>query len=97
MTRQVVFRPEAEDEVLATRAWYEARRWGLGKEFAQAVNELVSRIVDAPMAYQRAHGDTRRAVLFRFPYAVYYRLAGEDIVVLAVHGRQHESRWQSRS
>jgi plasmid stabilization system protein ParE len=97
VTRQVVFRPEAEDEVLATRAWYEARRSGLGKEFAQAVDELVNRIVDAPMAYQRAHGDTRRAVLSRFPYAVYYRLAGEDIVVLAVHGRQHESRWQSRS
>jgi plasmid stabilization system protein ParE len=93
----VVFRPEAEDEALATREWYEARRAGLGKEFAQAVNEIVSRIVDAPLAYQRAHGETRRAVLSRFPYAVYYRLAGEDIVVLGVHGRQHESRWQSRS
>ena len=96
MTRQVVFSPEAEDEVLATCAWYEARRAGLGKEFAQAVDEIISRIVDTPAAYQRAHRDTRRAVLSRFPYAVYYRLAGEDIVVLAVHGRQHESRWQSR-
>ena len=96
MTRQVVFRPEAEDEVLATCAWYEGRRAGLGKEFAQAVDEIVSRIVDTPVAYQRAHRDTRRAVLSRFPYAVYYRLAGEEIVVLAVHGRQHESRWQSR-
>jgi toxin ParE1/3/4 len=96
VTRQVVFRPEAEDEVLATRAWYEARRSGLGKEFAQAVNEMVNRLVETPTAYQRAHGETRRAVS-RFPYAVYYRLSGEDIVVLAVHGRQHESGWQSRS
>ena len=88
----MVFRPEAEDEVLATRAWYEAKRAGLGREFAEAVDRIVDRIVEAPVAYQRAHRDTRRAVLSRFPYAVYYRLAGEDIVVLAVHGRHHESR-----
>jgi len=93
----VVFRPEAEDEVLEARAWYETRRPGLGKEFAQAVDEIISRIVDNPLAYQRAHKDIRRAVLFRFPYAVYFLLVGEDIVVHAVHGRQHPSRWQSRS
>lgn len=97
MPRQVVFRPEAEDEVLETREWYETRRSGLGQEFAQAVDEMVGRIVENPLAYQRAHKDTRRAVLSRFPYAVYYRVVDEDIVVQAVHGRQHESRWQSRS
>ena len=96
MTRQVVFRPEAEDEVLEAREWYETRRPGLGKEFAQAVDEMVSRISENPLAYQRAYKETRRIVLSRFPYALYYRLAGEDIVVQAVHGRQHQSRWQSR-
>ena len=97
MARQVVFRPEAEDELLEAREWYEARRPGLGKEFAQAVDDMVSRIIEHPLAYQRAYKETRRAVLSRFPYAVYYRLAGADIVVQAVHGRQHPSRWQSRS
>jgi plasmid stabilization system protein ParE len=95
--RQVVFRPEAEGEALEARQWYETRRSGLGKEFGQAVDEIVSRIVENPLAFQRVHKETRRAVLSRFPYAVYYRLAGEDIVVQAVHGRRHQSRWQSRS
>ena len=67
MTQQAVFRPQAEDEVLEVRHWYEARREGLGKEFAQAVDELVDRIVDNPLAYQLAHKETRRAVLSRFP------------------------------
>jgi len=93
----VVFRPEAEGEVLEAREWYETRRSGLGREFAQAVDEIVSRIVEHPLAYQRAHKDTRRAVLSRFPYAVYYRIDGDDIVVQAVHGRQHPSRWRGRS
>ena len=97
VARQVVFRPEAEDEVLEAREWYEARRSGLGKEFAQAVDETVSRIIEHPLAYQRAHKETRRAVLSRFPFAVYYRIAGEEVVVQAVHGRQDPSRWRSRS
>lgn len=93
----MVFRPEAEDEVLEAREWYETRRSGLGTEFAQAVDEIISRIVENPLSYQRAYKDTRRAVLSRFPYVVYYRLAGENMVVVAVHGRQHQSRWQSHS
>jgi plasmid stabilization system protein ParE len=92
----VVFRPEAEEEVLEAFEWYENRRAGLGKEFAQAVDEIISRIIENPLAYQRAYKETRRAVLSRFPFAVYYRLAGEDLVIQAVHGRQHPSRWQSR-
>jgi plasmid stabilization system protein ParE len=97
VARQVVFRPEAEDEALEAQEWYETRRSGLGKEFAEAVDETIGRIVENPLAYMRAYKETRRAVLTRFPYAVYYRLAGDDLVVLAVHGRQHQSRWQSRS
>jgi len=93
----VVFRPQAEDEVLEVRRWYESRRAGLGAEFGQAVDALVARILESPLAFQRAHKETRRAVLTRFPYALYYRIAGDDIVVQAVHGRQHPSRWRRRS
>ena len=93
----MVFRPEAEDEVLQAREWYEKRRWGLGHEFAQAVDDIISRIVDNPLMYQRAQSVTRRAVLSRFPYAVYYRITDDEIVVQAVHGRQHPSRWRNRS
>jgi hypothetical protein len=59
--------------VLEVRQWYEARRSGLGKEFGQAVDELVTRIVANLLACQRAHNETRRAVLSRFPYAIYAR------------------------
>ena len=66
-------------------------------EFGLAVHELIARIAANPLAFQRAHGDTRRGVLARFPYAIYFRAAGEEIVVLALHGRQHQSRWQGGS
>lgn len=97
MSPTVVFRPEAEDELLEARNWYESRSDGLGDRFGAAVAELVDRIVANPLAFPRVHGETRRAVLRRFPYAIYFRLAAEHIVVLSIHGRQDPSRWQTRS
>ena len=35
VTRRVLFRPQAEAEALDARDWYEARRAGLGREFAR--------------------------------------------------------------
>lgn len=97
VTRHVSFRPQAEAEVLEVRGWYEGRRQGLGTEFGAAVDNLVGRITENPLAFPRARGEIRRATLHRFPYAIYFRLSGDDIIVLAVHGRQHPRRWQSRA
>jgi len=49
------------------------------------------------LAFPRVHNETRRAVLSRFPYAIYFRVAEDEVVVLAIHGRQHPSGWQTRS
>ena len=97
MTRTVVFRPQADDEAVEVRGWYEARRPGLGNEFGAEVDAAVARIVEHPLAYPRVRGETRRAVLNCFPYAIYYRATADAIIVLAVHGRQHPSRWQRRT
>jgi plasmid stabilization system protein ParE len=93
----VVFRPQAEDEALAVRQWYQSRRLGLGQEFGDELNRVIERIAAGPLLFPRVHGETRRAVLSRFPYAVYFRVADTAAVVLAIHGRQHPSRWQRRT
>ena len=95
MTREPVFRPEAE--ALEARRWYEARRAGLGEEFGVEVDAVVARIVERPLAFPRARGEKRRTVLGRFPYALYFRMTADNVVILAVHGRQDPLRWQTRS
>ena len=97
MPLSVVFRPQAEDDALEVRQWYESRRVGLGREFGEALDALIARIATSPQTFPRVHNETRRAVLTRFPYAVYFRVAEAAVVVLAIHGRQHPSRWQRRS
>jgi plasmid stabilization system protein ParE len=97
VTPRIVFRPEAESDTLDARAWYEERRRGLGEEFGIAVNQTVANILEHPFAYPRVRGETRRAIMRRFPYAIYFRALPEEIVVLAVtHGRRDARRWQVR-
>jgi plasmid stabilization system protein ParE len=43
------------------------------------------------------HGQIRRVVLSRFPYAVYFREQGTEILVIALHGRQDPRRWKQRT
>lgn len=97
MALDVVFRPQAEDDALEVRQWYESKRLGLGQEFGRELHRIIERIAAGPLVFPRVHGEIRRAVLSRFPYAVYFRVADPAVVVLAIHGRQHPSRWQRRS
>ena len=55
MALSVVFRPQAEDEALEVRQWYELRRAGLGREFGQALDVLVLRIASNPLVFPRVH------------------------------------------
>ncbi|SBO43312.1 hypothetical protein [Cyanobium sp. NIES-981] len=59
--------------------------------------EAVERIRQSPQSFPLIHGPIRRLVLGRFPYAVYYREQGAEILVIALHGRQDPHRWQQRT
>lgn len=93
----MVFRPEAEAEALEAREWYESRSDGLGRRFAAALDALLDRLLSNPLSFPRVHGEVRRAVVTHFPYAIYFRIDRDEVVVLAIHGRQDPSRWKTRS
>jgi plasmid stabilization system protein ParE len=97
VTRKIVFRPQADQELQSARQWYEEQRPGLGCHFAYTIDETIERVSSNPLAFPVVHGETRRAVVRRFPYAIYFRLHGDEIVITAVmHGHRHPRRWQSR-
>ena len=96
--RQIVFRPQAANEVRAAHDWYEEQKPGLGGRFADAIDEILQRIAERSSAFPVVHGEMRRAVLRQFPYGIYFCEASESIVVIAVvHARRHPRHWQSRS
>ena len=51
--------------------WYESRRSGLGEEFLTSVDACVAGIRRRPEMYAVVHAGFRRAMLRRFPYAVF--------------------------
>jgi hypothetical protein len=63
VTPRLVFRPEAEAELLDARAWYEEERVGLGAIFAAAVETTITAILRNPLAFPRVKGDDEIIVL----------------------------------
>ena len=61
--------------------------------FTNDLTSTIRSIADNPRQFRCVHKETRRAILSRFPYVVYFRLDGDEIIVLAVQGRQDPARW----
>ena len=85
VTRQIIVRPEAEVEVQQAFNWYQEQSEGLGLEFVRAIDACLSGIKRDPFAYTTVKvPNVRRALMRRFPYALFYLVDDEAIVVLAV-------------
>ena len=62
------------------------------------MDEVLERIGRTPEMYTMDYQEVRRALTRRFPYAVYYRMAGNKVVVLGIlHTRRDPHEWQSRA
>jgi len=94
---RIRFRVEAAADVEAARAWYDERRTGLGDEFVGSLERAIELVMAFPDAFPEISVGHRRALLRRFPYAVYYRIEGDVIDVLAcLHGSRSPEVWRSR-
>jgi plasmid stabilization system protein ParE len=97
MTLRVVFRRAAKSEFEDAAAWYGEKSPGLGDEFIREIEQAIATAAVAPQRYPLVFGDIRRAVARRFPFAVYFRVRSDMLVVLAVfHGRRNPAIWQRR-
>ena len=94
---RLISEPPADLDVEAAFEWYENERPGLGLEFLDELRASYNRIADGPLKYQELRGGIRRALLRRFPYAVYFAIEGDIVVVVAVlHASRDPEEWQRR-
>lgn len=98
MTLRVVLRRAASDELMEAAAWYGRQGPGLGEEFLREIEQSIHAAATAPQRHPVVFGDIRRTVARRFPFAVYFRVRSDALVVLAVfHGRRNPVIWQRRT
>jgi plasmid stabilization system protein ParE len=92
-----IVRPVVAADIDDAFLWYEGQRPGLGHEFLAAANKLMHTVAEHPLRYPIIRRDTRRALLHRFPYAIYFHVSEDVIVVIAcMHGRRSPRRWRTR-
>lgn len=95
---ELIVRPEAEEDLSLAHQWYEEQSLGLGAELITAADSCFARLPGRPRLYPRVAGSLRRALLPRFPYAVFYLLQKNRIIVVAVlHTAQSPIRWTERA
>jgi len=98
MNRVIHLRSEAENGIFEAASWYENQREGLGHEFLDVVEATFLRIAEHPSQYPVLHRNTRRALLPRFPFGIFFRVDGANIVVLAIfHASRNPARWRERT
>jgi len=97
VSRQIVLRPEAESDIIASHGWYARQGGELGADFVDAIDELLTRIASSPELFAVSFRTVRRAKTRRFPYIVYFRLRDERIEVIAVlHASRDPRVWRRR-
>lgn len=95
---RVRFRTEAAADVASARDWYDEQRVGLGDDFLRSLELVVKLVSELPEAFPEIAAGHRRALLGQFPYALYYRLDGRVLDVIAcLHTRRRPHVWREES
>jgi toxin ParE1/3/4 len=97
MAREVEFHPIAEEEWLAAYAWYSERSETAARAFLREMDRAVSLISEAPDRWPKYDSETRRFIMTRFPFSIIYRVAEDDVEVIAVaHHKRKPGYWRTR-
>lgn len=94
---EVIFVPEAAQDLGEAYMWYEQQRPGLGEDFLSCVEACVRQIVRNPRINAQVHKQYRRAIVRRFPYCIFYDHTDEQVMIYCVlHSSRSPDRWRER-
>jgi len=95
---RLVFRPEAMEEILEARAWYDARSPRLGDQCARSADAAIRAARQLPLTHPPLERGYRHVILRRFPYSIIY-LPGESelLVVSCFHHKRRPFSWRNHS
>lgn len=92
------YHPRVKLELKQARDFYEQQIPGLGTQFIDEFERQVLQIAAMPKRWRLIQVDVRRALMNRFPYAIYFRLVTPDLVRITVvkHQRKHPAYGMNR-
>ena len=94
MALPVVYRRKVGRDLAGGFGYYEGQSEGLGEKFLAAVDSAFNALERYPEMFSRVHGEVRRAVVSKFPYAVFFCVEPKRVVVLTVlHTARDPKLW----
>lgn len=95
--KPVHFLKPAELELLDAAQYYEIQARGLGSEFLDKIETAILDIREAPERWPIIRSNIRRRLVFRFPYALLYRVEPDEIIIQAtMHLHRRPDYWIGR-
>jgi toxin ParE1/3/4 len=83
--------------LIAAQDWYDTEGPGLRRRFRSEVDGLIAGAFRAPLHFLAVRGSFRRATVRHFPYALFFTLTPDAILVIACfHGSREAAIWQRR-
>lgn len=91
--------PEAQADIEAVKGWYDGEQAGLGVASVGELDATLARVRALPLQFPEVRGGVRRALLHRFPHAVYFVLRTPDAgaVIAVLHQHQRPAIWLARA
>ncbi|HUG11579.1 MAG TPA: type II toxin-antitoxin system RelE/ParE family toxin [Opitutaceae bacterium] len=86
----------AYDDLAAGRRFYDRQQLGVGSYFFDSVFSEIDSLALYAGVHRVVHG-YHRMLARRFPYAVYYRVTGDEAVVHRVLDCRRDPKWTQES
>ena len=91
------YHPDAARELIRSVEYYEERSDGLGAEFLDEIESVISQILTYPDSGTLVTAEDKRILLRRFPFGIIYVVSDDLLTVIAVmHIRRNPDYWKSR-
>lgn len=88
----------AEEDLNEARRWYADQAEHLSSALRREVRRTVRRIGENPHQFPEIYRGVRRALVFRFPYTLFFRVRAQAIQVIAVtHQARDPETWKRRA
>jgi toxin ParE1/3/4 len=85
MSRSVIFRPIAEQDLSEAFGWHSERSMELGDDFLVCVDDAIKIIRDTPELFPIVHKKIRKVIIRHFPYSIYYTTTNVKVYIHAIY------------
>ena len=83
--------------MIEAQDWYESEAPGSGRRFREAIDGLAERMSASPRQFPVVFKSVRRALLRRFPYALFFVAEEQSLFVIACfHASRDPLQWKKR-